>query len=263
MTIDSIHIDKLSVLRALPSRPVHSPILFVHGYFADATVFAPWLERFSARGWPSYAVNLRGRSDSRPHVDLGRASMDDFVADATAVARELGSPVVVGHSMGGLIAQRLAAEQLVRAAALLAPAPPRGISVLSPRLLLKQVKHLPAILSSRTVEPGHDDLRALVLNRVPREEQDRLLAHLRPDSGRAGREMSISGVAVDAASITCPMMVVAGEDDRFIPVQVAERIARRYRAPFHRLPAHAHMLIAEPGWERVADIVEDWLRTAL
>jgi len=263
MTIESVRIGDLAVLRKLPAKGRDVPILFVHGYFADATVFTDWLEFFAARGWPAYAVNLRGRGGTQPDVDLGRVSMSDFVDDAASVARALGAPVVVGHSMGGLIAQQLAARHEVRAAVLLAPAPPRGISVLSPRLLLKQLKHLPAILMSRLVRPGGDDLKEIVLNRIPAEQQDELLAALSPDSGRAGRDMSITGVHVPSGDVTCPMLVIAGDDDRFIPVGIAERIAKRYAAPFHRLHGHAHMLILEPGWESIATFVEAWIRSTL
>jgi len=263
MTIESVRIGDLTVLRKMPAHGRGVPILFVHGYFADATVFTDWLEFFAARGWPAYAVNLRGRGGSRPDIDLGRASISDFVDDAASVARALGGPVVVGHSMGGLIAQQLAARHDVRAAVLLAPAPPRGISVLSPRLLLKQLKHLPAIVLSRLVRPGREDLKEMVLNRIPPTRQDELLEDLGPDSGRAGRDMSIAGVHVASGDVTCPLLVVAGEDDRFIPIRIAERIAGRYGAPLHRLRDHAHMLILEPGWESIATFVEGWIRSAL
>src|SRR5689334_10517680 len=105
---DTIRIDDLSVACARPPKATRRPVLFVHGYFATATVFTAWLPFFAARGVPAFAVNLRGRAGSRMSSDLGRASIDDFVDDASTVAHSLGTPVVVGHSMGGLIAQRLA-----------------------------------------------------------------------------------------------------------------------------------------------------------
>src|SRR5206468_1242937 len=101
MTVQSVRIGDLSVLRALPKRSQGAPVLFVHGYFADATVFSGWIELFAEHGWPSYAVHLRGRGGSRSDVNLGRASVADFVADAAAAARALEKPIVIGHSMGG------------------------------------------------------------------------------------------------------------------------------------------------------------------
>jgi len=256
---DTIRIDDLTVMCARPPQATRRPVLFVHGYFATASVFAAWLPFFASRGVPAFAVNLRGRAGSRMSYDLGRATMDDFVEDASKVARHLGAPVVVGHSMGGLIAQRLAERSEVHAAVLISPAPPRGISVMSPRLAIKQLKYLPAIFLSRKVAPAREDLREIVFNRVPPALQDPILDQLVPDSGRAGKEMSISGVPVDRERIRCPMLVIGARHDHFIPVSIAERVAKRYGAPIRILEGRGHMSVVEPGWEALAESVDQWI----
>ena len=259
--IDTILVDDITVACARPPTgdAAADPVLFIHGYFADARVWTGWLERFAARGVPAYAVNLRGRAGSRPSTDLGRASIDDFVADAARVARELGKPAVVAHSMGGLIAQRLAADDAVRAAVLITPAPPRGITVLSLPLVVKQLKYLPSIAASRLVKPGREDMRELVMNRVPPGEQDMLIDCLVPDSGRAAFEMSIAGVPVDRDRVRCPLLVIAASDDRFVPRPIVERVAKRYEAPLRTMHGHGHMVILEPGWQQLADDVMQWI----
>jgi pimeloyl-ACP methyl ester carboxylesterase len=259
--IETVRVGDLTALRAMPERATGDPVLFVHGYFADATVFSAWIRHFAARGIPAYAVNLRGRGGSRPETDLGRASVDDFVEDASIIARHLGKPAVVGHSMGGLIAQRLAERGDVRAAVLLTPAPPRGITILSPRLVIKQLKYLRAILTSRLVHPDREDLRDVVFNRTPAVDQEAWLDRMIPDSGRAARDMSITGVPVDAARVRCPILAFTADDDRFVPKRIVERIAARYGAPLRVMSGHAHMLPIEPGWQVVADAVAEWLES--
>jgi pimeloyl-ACP methyl ester carboxylesterase len=254
-----MRIGDLNVLHVQPERATRPAVLFVHGYFADASVWEQWLPFFAARGFPAYAVNLRGRAGSMPGVELGRVSMNDFVHDASAVAAHLGTPAVVGHSMGGLIAQRLAEQGLARAAVLITPAPPRGIMVLTPRVAIKQLKYLPSILRSRVVAPRREDLREIVLNRVPAALQDDMLNKLIPDSGRAARDMSITGVPVDASRVRCPVLVITAGDDRFIPKRVVEKIAARYHAPMQTMAGHGHMVINEPEWETTADSVARWL----
>jgi pimeloyl-ACP methyl ester carboxylesterase len=258
--ITTTRIGELTALHASADGTTRAPVLFVHGYFVDASVWTRWLTFFASRGVTAYAVNLRGRAGSRPAADLGRASIVDFAEDASAVAREVGATTVVGHSMGGLVAQKLAERGDVSACVLVTPAPPRGISVLSPRVAVRQLKYMPDILRSRVVHPGREDLREIVLNRVPADQQEALLERMIPDSGRAARDMSITGVPVDASHVRCPVFVVAAEDDRFIPARIVERIARRYGAPLDLVRRHGHMVIVEPEWEQLADRVERWIR---
>ena len=87
--------------------------------------------------------------------------------DALEVARALGNPVVIGHSMGGLLAQKMAEAGAVRAAVLLCAAPPRGILVTSPSLIGRQLKHMPAMLGSRPLTASRGDCDWLMFNRTP------------------------------------------------------------------------------------------------
>ncbi len=256
--LETSRIGPLTTLRVADQPPGDRPVLLLHGYFADATVFTDWLPFFAARGFTPVALNVRGRAGSRPGTEVGSATIDDYVEDAALAARALGRPFVIGHSMGGLIAQRLAELDLVDAAALIAPAPPRGITVMTWQLAMRQLKYLPAILASRTVHPSREDIRVLVMNRVPPAEQDELMNRLVPDSGRAGRDMSIAGVPVEASRVRCPLLVVAASDDQFIPAKTVARVARRYRVPVRVMPGRGHMLVLEPGWQELAGIVADW-----
>jgi pimeloyl-ACP methyl ester carboxylesterase len=259
--MQTITIGDITVLRAVPTARSAPPVLFVHGYFVDGSVWTNWLELFASRGTTAYAIHLRGRTGSKPGTSLGQASMEDFVEDASAIARNVGAAAVVGHSMGGLIAQKLAERGDVEAAVLITPAPPRGITVLSPRLAFLQLKYLPSILLSRPVRPAREDLREVVLNHIPFSQQDAILKNMLPDSGRAGREMSITGFPVDASKVKCPMLVVASEDDKFIPAPIVKKIAARYDDVTLRVEAnHGHMVILEPGWETLAADVERWIR---
>lgn len=256
--LETSRIGTLTALRVAGQSDAGRPVLFVHGYFADATVFSDWLPYFAARGFVPVALNLRGRAGSRPGTEIGRVSIDEYVEDAALAARALGRPLVVGHSMGGLLAQRLAALDLAEAVALIAPAPPRGITVMTWPLAIRQLKYLPAILASRPVRPSREDLRALVMNRVPPEQQDEVIDRLVPDSGRAGRELSITGVPVDASRVRCPVLVLGGSDDRFIPARTIARVADRYGTRLRVFAGHGHMIVLEPGWEEIAHIVADW-----
>ncbi|MFL5612813.1 MAG: alpha/beta hydrolase [Gemmatimonadaceae bacterium] len=268
--LDTITVGSLTLASAQPRATVAAtaPILYIPGYFASAWVYESYLPFFAARGYAGFALNLRGRGGSAlpSGTMLGRVTLSDYIDDARQAARwlveRIGTPIVFGHSMGGLIAQKLGEEGLARALVLLSPAPPRGISLLSGSLLRRQFRYLPAILRSRQVVPRLADMRALVLNHIPDAELQATFARFVPDSGRAGREMSFGAVRVDADRLrenVRKVLVVTSDEDRFVPQRVAQRIAQRYRAPLYVARGHGHLLQREPGWREPAEFIAGWL----
>src|SRR5687768_10392690 len=113
----------VSALLADPSddRP---PIVLVHGAANSAAIWTFWMRELAARGWSSYAVDLRGHGASES-TDLSRVGMADYAADVTRLVEQLGRrPVVLGWSMGGLIALMVAAAGRAAACVALAPSTP-------------------------------------------------------------------------------------------------------------------------------------------
>jgi non-heme chloroperoxidase len=250
----SYHLDTLAVADASKA-----PVLCLPGLFAGAWVFEGLLPLLAARGYPASAISYRGHPPLSPLASIGRQSLADFTADASAAARDLDRPIVIGHSLGGLVALLMAERNLIRAAVLLSPAPPRGISVLSPPILARMATYLPALLFSRPFLPKAAHLDALVLNCVPRADRAAVRDRFVPDSGRASREIALGAFKVPAGAIRAPMLVVGAEHDRFIPVGVSRRIAARYHVPFHTAAGHGHFLFSEPGWEGEASVILDWI----
>jgi pimeloyl-ACP methyl ester carboxylesterase len=272
--LDTITVGSLTLASAQPRAGAGTkpPILFIPGYLASAWVYESYLPFFAERGYAGFALNLRGRAGSAlpSGTMLGRVSLADFIEDARQVARWLidrvGQPIVFGHSMGGLIAQKLGEEGLARALVLLSPAPPRGINVVSGSLLRRQIRYLPALLRSKRVVPKFSDMRALVLNRIPQAEQQATFERFVADSGRAGRDMTLGAVRVDAATLRekrCKVLVVTSDEDRFIPQHIAQRIAQRYHAPLYVARGHGHLVLQEPGWREPAEFIAGWLEREL
>jgi len=235
-------------------------VLCLHGLFAGSWVYERFLPLVAERGHPAAALSFRGHPPARPIPAIGRASIAAYCHDAAEAARALDRPIVIGHSLGGLVALLLAARNLVRAAVLVSSAPPRGITVLSPALLLRMPRYLPALLFSRAFLPRPRDLDALVLNRVPVSEREQYRVRFVPDSGRATRQAALGTSDADLSSTRTPLFVVSGDEDRFVPLGVARRIAQRYDAPLHVAHGHGHFLFGEPGWEIHAAAILDWIQ---
>ena len=253
-TVDSLYLDSIDV-----ENSTCAPVLCVHGLFAGAWAFERFLPLIAGRGYPATALSFRGHPPNSPDKGIGRLKVTDYARDAATVAERLGRPIVIGHSLGGLVALMMAARNRVRAAVLIAPAPPRGITVLSPGLLMRMTTYVPAMILSRPFLPSASHLDALVLNRMP--EQDRPVTRSRfvADSGRAARQITLGVYKIPSRAVRVPLLVVGAELDRFIPVRVAERIARKYDGTFHVARGHGHFLLGEPGWEQQAKTILDWI----
>lgn len=129
-------IDDLLLDHATPSKKHHQyPLLFIHGMLTGSWIFQNWMEKTAQKGWECWALNLRGYQGSRSVQDKGVVSLQNYVQDVNDALGKIGPSVLVGHSMGGLIAQIIASQDkqnIIKATVLMASAPPAWNSDSSP-----------------------------------------------------------------------------------------------------------------------------------
>src|SRR5258705_1911044 len=154
-SIGTLRLDTIDV-----PKPSGAPVLGLHGLFAGSWVFEQVLPLIAERGYPATALSFRGHPPSAALRTIGRTSIAAYCHDAFEAARELERPIVIGHSLGGLVALLLASRNLVRAAVLVSSAPPRGISVFSRPLLVRMARYLPPPPLHRPFVPTPSDLDA-------------------------------------------------------------------------------------------------------
>ena len=260
MSSPAVHVNDLSVQVARPAQPSARPeVLLIHGLCGGAWQWEGYQALLARHGYASRALDLRGHHRSRPVPDIGRVSISDYVDDALEVARRMDRPIVIGHSMGGLVAQKVAEAGACRALVLITPAPPRWIPIASWGLARRQVRYVPALVRHRPLFMRREDADALIFNRTPRDAAHVFYSRMVPDSGRAGLEMSVGAIAVEAQRVTAPVLVQVGRDDRFIVPRVARAVARRYGAQLREYSSFGHLITTEPGWEGPAAEVVEWM----
>ena len=183
------------------------PVLLVHGAANSSMVWRFWQESLSRRGWTSHAVDLRGHGESPGSVD--GVSMSDYADDVESIANSLSEkPVVMGWSMGGLVAIMFAARGLARACVGLAPSTPtveRDDSV--------QIRS--GVFG--TEEYGittQDPAEQPVMRDLDVEERLIALESASPES-RTARDDRKAGIVV--TSLPCPLLVVTGSEDQSWP----------------------------------------------
>jgi pimeloyl-ACP methyl ester carboxylesterase len=253
-------IGQLWLERRLPVRSAaRGRLLLIHGLWGGSWYWGYQLRRFAAAGWDAWAVNLRGHHGSDPGVEVGGLSVGDYVADVARCVAELGQVVLIGHSLGGLVAQKAAEQLPLQAAVFVASAPPRGIPALHWPVLRRLGRHAGAMLASRAFLPSRAAADALLFNNLAPEVRRDAYARLVPESGRAAREVALGLVAVDPARVRCPTLVVGAALDTLAPCRLQRRIAAKYKSEYRELPPHAHMPMLEEGWEAVADALLGWV----
>lgn len=251
-------------------------LLLIHGMWGGAWCWDVYRPFFEARGYRCVVPTLRHHEPEAdpPPPELGRTSLLDYVADLEKEVRALDvPPVVVGHSMGGLLAQMLAGRGRAAAAVCLTPAPPMGIlAVRRPSVLLAFLEAMPGILAHKPVRTSYRAARYAIFNRLSEGESRRLYDQTGYESGRAISEIGMRtyrGVVphfdpdratdVDAEKVACRMLVVGAKHDRITPLPIAARVAAKYGADYEEFSDLAHWVLGGPGWEEVAGCVADWI----
>ncbi len=240
-------------------RPGAPALLLLHGAACGAWV---WEEGFAAQlaaaGHAVFAVSF-GRGGAAAPAGLG-----DFMEDARAALVAIRRPaVLVGHSLGGLVAQRMLAEPPVLGAALLAPVPPEGLAWANWRLAMADPPLWRAV--SRMTEPGGPGAEAALLRQAlfsPELPEAVALRHLRRMGGESRAallEAQAPQPTPPAWGLGRPCVVYGARRDRLIPADAVVRTAAWHACPFALLDEVSHLMMLDAGRAALADRLLGWL----
>jgi pimeloyl-ACP methyl ester carboxylesterase len=178
----------------------------------------------------------------------------------------------MGHSMGGLLAQILGSRGLAKALILLTPASPRGIIALKPSVIKSFWSGLTRWgFWRKPFRQTFDEAVYSMLNQMPSESWKSIYDQFVYESGRAAFEIgfwlfdSKGAARVDESKVTCPVLIIAGEKDRIVPVSITRKVAEKYKrvSTYKEFSDHSHWVIGEPGWQEIAEYIKEWLHQAL
>jgi pimeloyl-ACP methyl ester carboxylesterase len=245
-------------------------IVMVHGANCGGWCFDEFRKVFEARGFTCHAPDLIGHGAEK---ETGRGAlasfgMADYRAQMTAFVNALPEkPILLGHSMGAVIAQQLASDGLAEKLVLASPAPRAGIvPPTDPEKQLCQDLMSIGPFWTRALDPNFDLACHYTLNLLPKDEQRTVFDRFGPESGRALFETFFwmfdqSGATiVDTGAVHCPLLCLSGAQDNIVSLQTAKETASAYKqAELWELKDHAHMLLIEPGAEKIAARIADWL----
>lgn len=237
-------------------------LLFLHGGFHDARCwdhhFLPW---FADRGWAAHAMSTRGHGQSPGNLAVDQPGLDDFIDDVNEVIARLSSDVVlVGHSLGGVLAQMVRVRNTaVVGAVLLASSPMRPSMSVAWRMLRQ---HPIALYKAQVKGDFEGGLPAFISffygDNLDQNLKAKYISELCGESPRAMHELFKRLPPETPDLDTRPVLVVAGRDDWSIPMQDQEWLAKTFDAPL-KVVTGAHNLMLDPAWEESASTINAWL----
>jgi pimeloyl-ACP methyl ester carboxylesterase len=250
-------------------------IVMIHGMWSKPWVWDNYKKFLEKKGYRCVIPTLRYHDinpKDTPDSRLGTTSLLDYAQDLEKEIGKLGEkPILMGHSMGGLLAQMLGSRGLAKALVLLTPASPAGTWPLTPSV----VRSFWSVLVrpnfwKRYMRQKYGEAVYSMMHLLPPEEQKAYYAKFVFESGRAASEVGFwffdpgKASKVDESKITCPILVIAGKQDRITPAWVVRQVARKYKGTAYKeYPDHAHWVLGEPGWQEVAEYAADWLSETL
>ena len=256
-----------------------APVVFVHGLWLHGASWSPWVDLFaeagyaaSAPGWPGDGASV---AETRANPDAVASHGIDAVVDHYGhIAGSLGrKPIVVGHSFGGLIAQRLLGQDLAAAAVAIDPAPPKGVLFLpASAFRVAAIALRNPANRKRAVSLTSKQFRYGFGNELSEAESNELYEHWTiPSPGRPLFEAAFAAVTPHSPAKVAtgntsrgPLLITAGGKDNTVPRIVAKQNFKLYRkssavTEFREFPDRGHSLIIDKGWRDVADAVLTWL----
>ena len=257
-----------------------NPVVFIHGLWLHAASWGPWIDVFrdagyepSAPGWPGTPDSVEAARTS-PESIAGKG-IDDVVDHYTDIIGDLpAKPIVIGHSFGGLIAQRLLSNGSAAAAVAIDPAPIRGVVYLPPSAVrVASIALRNPANRNRAISLTAEQFRYGFANAVSADEAATLYERWAiPSPGRplfeaaAANFQRHSPAKVDTRKADRgPLLVTAGGRDHTVPPAISRATVRLYGkshavTDLRQFPDRGHSLTIDSGWREVADTSLSWIK---
>jgi non-heme chloroperoxidase len=256
-----------------------TPVVFIHGLWLHADSWGAWGERYRAAGFDPQAPGWPGDSETveetRAHADaVSGHGINDVVDHYAAIVQGLSEPpVLVGHSFGGLIVQRLIGQGLGAAGVAIDPAPIKGVLVLPiSALKVASIALKTPSNKNKAVSLTAEQFRFGFGNAIPGDESDELFERWTiPSPGKPLFEAAFANFAPKSPArvnthngTRAPLLITAGGQDHTVPAAISRSTHKLYRhtsavTDLREFPDRGHSLTIDHGWEEIADATLEWL----
>jgi pimeloyl-ACP methyl ester carboxylesterase len=264
--------EEITLIRQLQQQQVKMrQIVFVHGMFQNPKSWENWIGFFEAKGyaciapaWPLHEGEPAAlRAD--PPADLGDLRLEQVLASVETTVRSLDRPVVIGHSVGGLITQILANRGLISAGIAIDSVAPNDMIDLDWGFIKNSAAITNPLRGNAPVYMDAKTFHAAFANSLGELASEQAYqAYATHDSRNVLRDCLGPLGHMDLSKPHPPLLLIGGEVDQIIPAHLSRKNAEAYEKDsgiieFEEFAGRSHFICGEPGWEEVAAFAADWL----
>lgn len=247
----------------LPSRP--KTIIFIHDMFQNVKCWTPWINYFTAKGyiciaesWPHHSGEPGALRATAPS-GLDTLGLEDVYHKYETIAGNYPDAIIIGHSVGGLIAQKLVNNGFGSMAIC--------INSLAPNRMLNTdiifFRENSSVLAggdkiyNLSPEAFHDHMGNAMLNG---ESGLAYESTVLPESRKVIRDCMLKPGEIDFQKTRKPLLFIAAKNDRLIPYALNKRNAEAYSgmADYKEFENRGHFITQE-NWEEVAIFIREWI----
>lgn len=250
-------------------------IVFITGAFVSSDCWKEWKTYFEKQGyntlapaWPykdAPACTLRQR---HPDADVASQRLANLTAYFSAIVASLPErPILIGHSMGGLITQLLLQKDLGEAGIAIHSLQPKGVFTFKFSFYKAGWKALGFFTDThKTYLMSFPEWQYAFTNGMPYEAQKEAYYNLLvPESKLVVRDATTDAAKIDFARPHAPLLFLSGSTDRFIPQSLNYSNYKKYThnksvTDYKEFPGRNHFVLGQPGWEDLADHILNWLK---
>ncbi|HEY8721766.1 alpha/beta hydrolase [Pengzhenrongella sp.] len=248
-------------------------LVFIHGMYMTGSSWNAWAERAAARGYlthtPSWPFHRGEPADLRANIDPGLGALT--FADVTGALKGFldgfpERPILIGHSIGGLLVQKLVNDGYAAAGVAISSAPPRGIVFFDPHFFRANFPHVNPLAGNRPVVMTPERFHYTFANTMSVPDSNAAFEQLVvPESRNVPRSTLTRQARIDFGAPHVPLLFLAGDRDHLTPASMIRKNVDAYRAPgsvldYRAFPNRSHLVCNQDGWEEVADHALDWVR---
>ena len=249
-------------------------ILFITGAFVSNESWDEWRDFYENKGyktlappWPyknDTAEKLRQRHPDPEIASIRLKQLIEHFAEIAGLVSE--KPIIIGHSIGGLIAQILNQKGLAAAAIAIHSVPPQGIISFKFSFFKASWGPLGFFTSTKkTFLMTFSQWQYAFTNDMSFELQKKGYEQLAiPESKLVVRDAITSVAKVDFAKPHRPLLLIAGDNDNTIPYQLNQQNFKKYTdkssvTDYKLFPGRNHFVLGQPGWEEIAVYILEWV----